>query len=644
MASGARQSNLDKMLQNPLSTATFCMNLGVWCYSWCKILFYCKATFCDRDDDILRWAPLAGQLIGLIMTNVLGVIHFVRAEDRLGVVLAALDLDIWLLAYRHGPSILKGEAPKQWEKLRLRTAIWRGVPLACIDYYLASRDTFEMPWCQATAALQLGLLRMGESQTSSLAVKAFLKDGLNPWQLTEVKEVSGFFANSSGAFQPARKSLLDLEKAVWNSCHCWKSTWQRRSLSYIQDTTTVWPFFYLIGPEDNFYGKSGYPSLFALNVKMQEDYRRRLRLNDDKLRGHIRSWIPRSGLSWRRRIKAQAALKMKTAEEMVDMMAERRKEAHRDSPLGITFGQSRWWGCMSMIMARFSLFSAALPIAAQVRKSRRVSNGFMQNSIRLHVIVDALLLVSSGIFMLQSQLASIAANLNTIIADMAFKLAPVILKNLNLEYENREPVVQAVSSFLGKRVPGLAEQMKGEVLKAGLPPEVCQKIIAVIAVFSLVSAVVAQVVLGRQQFPFGRCLNAAVCGPLYLLSHVEDCSVADVCSYITTLICLRGVLLTSMVAFAWRSTSPSDAEFWYAACYNYSTSYFWMCSYWLVFVLVHALTGFVAVRVIKHYAVQTLPQAREPEDVALESLSDAGPRGTDYRTFSAWRQAPSVRC
>ena len=73
-----------EMLKKPWCTATFCMSLGAWCYSWFKIVCFCKAVVLHGERDIFTWAPLAGQLLGLIMTNALGVLHFWRAAAQSG--------------------------------------------------------------------------------------------------------------------------------------------------------------------------------------------------------------------------------------------------------------------------------------------------------------------------------------------------------------------------------------------------------------------------------------------------------------------------------------------------------------------------------------------------------------------------------
>ena len=94
-------------------------------------MWFCKAMVWDRDRDILTRAPLAGQLIGLVMTNILGAIHFSRAEDRVGVILAIFDLVLWLLALHfegRGTSAMGEAAPTQCDLARDPFGVHRLLP------------------------------------------------------------------------------------------------------------------------------------------------------------------------------------------------------------------------------------------------------------------------------------------------------------------------------------------------------------------------------------------------------------------------------------------------------------------------------------------------------------------------------------
>ncbi|CAJ1360051.1 unnamed protein product [Effrenium voratum] len=277
----------NELLKKLWCATTFCMSLGAWCYSWIKIMWFCKAMVWDRDRDIFTRAPLAGQLIGLVMTNILGAIHFSRAEDRVGVILAIFDLDVWLLAFRHGPGILKGEAPRPWEKLRLRNAIWRGMPLACIDYYLVSRDMFEIPICHLAAALRVELVRAGHRDASPFWT-ALNRSRIDPLQLNEVQTDSWWTSTSMYQLETLA-SLLLVENAIWHSCLCNKCIWERRRPKPIEDMLQNYPHFQLVnGNDNNFYGQSWYCNLFAINVKLHDEFCKRLRREDRKLRKQLR--------------------------------------------------------------------------------------------------------------------------------------------------------------------------------------------------------------------------------------------------------------------------------------------------------------------------------------------------------------------
>ena len=242
--------------------------------------------------------------------------------------------------------------------------------------------------------------------------------------------------------------------------------------------------------------------------------------------------------------------------------------------------------------------------------------------------------------MLQSWLATLGGEIIVYAFDMIFGLTPVILQTCNLESvgQSRDTIVRVVSNIIAENVPKMVLHLKSEVQRnAELPPEFSLRIVAVIAGFVLLSATAAWSLRpSASRLGFGRCLNSAICGPLYLLAHAEDRSLRDTCGYVSRLICLRGLFLASMVAFTWRGVAASHAEVCFAAVNNENVSYRWICLRWLAFALAHAVTGFSAVLAIKTSA-QSLE--REAVDVPLETLSDAGPpRGMGYRSFPV-RQA-----
>ena len=171
--------------------------------------------------------------------------------------------------------------------------------------------------------------------------------------------------------------MLLLEKNIWHCSHCDKSTWEMRSLTKVEDALQTWTYFqFATDAKDNFYGPSWYCNMFALNVKLHDEFAKRLRLEDRTLRKHMLGLA--SGFSLKA-VGARAAIKLVTSEQMWEAASSwEREERLEDGGRAISVGQFRPWGIISMLMACFSLFNASLPLAAHVCKLRMVgANNFM---------------------------------------------------------------------------------------------------------------------------------------------------------------------------------------------------------------------------------------------------------------------------
>ncbi|CAJ1374143.1 unnamed protein product [Effrenium voratum] len=231
-----------------------------------------------------------------------------------------------------------------------------------------------------------------------------------------------------------------------------------------------------------------------------------------------------------------------------------------------------------MLMACFSLCNASLPIASHVCKLRMAaaSKYLVRVRVGLHVLLDIIFLVRAASLMLQSWLASLSGRVFDFILDTCFRVAPSFLQVYTFESmgQSEDTSRNVISNILATTVPEAAKHVQSQVeLKAGLAPKLSLQIVAVIAGFLLLSAITAWSLRpSASRLGFGRCLNSAICGPLYLLAG-EDRSVPETCGYVWRLICLRGLFLASMVAFAWQDVKATHAEVFFAPCSNENVSY-----------------------------------------------------------------------
>ena len=631
----------DDFLKKPWCSAMFCMCLGMWFYSWLKLLSFCYYIFVIGDDDILNVAPLSGQLVGLAMTNILGFIHFTGAKDRLGARLATVDLDIWLLALRHGPAILRGEAPKPWEKLRLRNSIWRGIPLACIDFYLASRNSFEMPFCQFGATLRAVTFNWDASNLHTPWLSSLADHGIHPNDISAIqsdfKYVQNQFSINPSANPPVldylvKSKLVEIERSVWKSCHCNNSKWDLGKMTWLGDLSQTWLSGFAAEPNDdfagtlavkNFYDMSRYCSLFALNIRLQQEIEMRL-LQHPRVLLNLRSVLLRCNSTLLKTAAFGSAL-MRDKQLIHDGKMLITKHVKSTPELVATVSQSRrTW---KLIMARFSLFNAALPIAAVVCQARRIRARNPQACVRIHVMLDAFVLVTCMILALQAGLATCMGQAIDTVFELILQELPVVMKQVNLITfgEHNDVIFRAVAKLFQRRVPNMAKKIKESLeSSATISTEMSLQICAAVVLVLVLSFLLAKALRpDSETLPNGKCLNSAVCGPLYLLTSVKDTGVEEMCPYIVKQIFLRGLLLCLFVAVAWRNVTPTHAEMWYAAVFEETATYTWMCC----------------------SNQQQLEEWPDPDGVALDILSarpSEEPSRADYQTFRA-EIAPSRR-
>lgn len=93
-------------------------------------------------------------LAGILVTNVLGVIHYIQDRRFFLCALALVDWDTPYLVATEGQEYAKGGSP-DIQVLRQRNALWRGLPCAAIQMFIAFRGV-----AQTSACMHITQLRM----------------------------------------------------------------------------------------------------------------------------------------------------------------------------------------------------------------------------------------------------------------------------------------------------------------------------------------------------------------------------------------------------------------------------------------------------------------------------------------------------
>ena len=192
-------------------------------------------------------ATLVVLVVGLIVTNILGFLHFRRQERSLDACIAAVDMDTPYLACKHAVQLVNGEPCPDWESLRLRNSVWRSLILAMLTFVLAARITLEIPACQAIASLSSGVVNiMPELTNRSSWVRDLNRDGISHREVEpRMKDIGD---GAQQILQPHMRDqlrsrfapeALTLEHDFWRAMHCGDSKWETRNAKSVWQSVVV---------------------------------------------------------------------------------------------------------------------------------------------------------------------------------------------------------------------------------------------------------------------------------------------------------------------------------------------------------------------------------------------------------------------
>lgn len=261
---------------------------------------------------------------------------------------------------------------------------------------------------------------------------------------------------------------MEIELSTWESCHCNNSKWDLGKMTWLEDLSQTWLGFVLaVDPNDDFagtlavnhfYDMSRSCSLFALNIRLQQEFEERLLQQDAQVLSDVRNILLRCDSKLLKTAAFGSAL-VRDQQLIRDAKMLVRKHVKSTPELVTTVLQSRrpW----KLTMACLSLFNAALPIAAVVCQARRIRARNLQACVRIHVMMDALVLVTCMILPLQAGLATCIGKTLDIAFEMIFQDLPGTMKNLNLINYGiaRKRIFTAVAELFKQRVPDMAKKI-----------------------------------------------------------------------------------------------------------------------------------------------------------------------------------------
>ena len=181
----------------------------------------------DSPTDVQYVATLVVLMVGVLVTNILGFLHFRRQERSLEARVAALDMDTPYLACKHAAQIVRGEPCVDWELLRLRNSVWRSLVLAMLTFVLAARITFEIPVCRVISTLsEYAVQSYPHLANQSLWVHDLVRDGVDYRELPPVHPVDALQPAARVRALPLAIDALRVEHEYWRAAHCHELKWE----------------------------------------------------------------------------------------------------------------------------------------------------------------------------------------------------------------------------------------------------------------------------------------------------------------------------------------------------------------------------------------------------------------------------------
>ncbi|CAK0814813.1 unnamed protein product [Prorocentrum cordatum] len=136
--------------------------MWAWLYQWFSILreiylqlqAHAEGPAAVASTSSFWFITVFVGLLGILVSNVLGVLYFCRDNRLVLCALAACDLDTPALVATQAQDYVKGGAPDVRE-LRRRNALWRGLPCAAVSVFVALRGVAQTSICEIIVQIQM---------------------------------------------------------------------------------------------------------------------------------------------------------------------------------------------------------------------------------------------------------------------------------------------------------------------------------------------------------------------------------------------------------------------------------------------------------------------------------------------------------
>ena len=539
-----------------LPTLQLAMFVGSWVASWVSLFFNSsQMAFGGHGLDVLYVAPVMVLLLGLFMTNLQGYLE--EQESDPGLARAAIwDADMAVLIHRHGRDICAGKPPKAWNQLKNRQALGRGIPLSMVSFYLASRHLIEAPVCRLTSPLSRDLIICGGQWNKELSLLLpFLErhrqicsfdlpfghgwnctssEALNqPFLLVQMQQQ---FCGVDGGVELGAeriKELQESESSVWDAAHCEQSAWMLQpappevacgyefSANCITQARDTKP-----GPMqafNRFMGSQLVPLLTA-NANMVKAVRKLAAASMD-------NWA------------LQAGVKILPESKIADLVVKNMQQALKVDYLGrVLLISWRQWQ-IQIVIGLASLLMSVQPLANAIVVCQRLKPA-QKRLLLIHLSLDILILECAAVCILNAKaIVHFGADFWQAV-QAALDAFSQTLTQLNSLSDLTISVYADVNDMMPRGPKLFRNSIDG--IKVG-PGAFASFFVSALVIYSLSTCLLGANSITRR-LPLVSRWNAAVGGPLQLLSVVPENEVRGLCQGVRWQILLRTLLLSVLLA------------------------------------------------------------------------------------------------
>lgn len=617
-----------QMAENSLQIALL---LWAWLQCWSGMFFH-GFQICAGSKSITHIMPMVVLVVGLVMTNMIGFVHFRQKGFWRDACLAAVDLDTPYLAYRHGRRIVLGKPCPDWELLRLRNSIWRSLPLAMAGFVLAFRIILEIPMCQAVGTLStFAVGTFPELMPWSNFAEDLSENGVNLTELRKFQGVQEAAQKVPDEYKGQRSrelgaKAIHLEHELWAAAECKNSKWDKHDISYALESQDWLGAVLELEKMQESLGGIGSANLLAFDYMFFQ---------------YLKPQLPISQTENVERLAQETDLLEN--ETMVMSVT-----SHRPWTVGsdkLHFELKDGWKIW-LLQSFTLLLVAILPIRKKILQACQITTPLPMALVTLHTSLDTVSLVTTWLLCAMASAAYMTGQgLERGLEVMRPLAHQVIKENLWEAAVNRgfRSLREEFNTGARKLLAKYATQHSGQIMdlihETVLPALAWDPYFFLHRVVGALAFLVISALLSRWLCPqrFAMCISVGVCGPLWLFTEggeEEDTFEATV-QGVGLLMLFRNFLLAALVFVSWFFVNSDAIQLFFALICNRVLDVPCLKLSCLALFVANGLTGLLAtVAIYSHLrkSSKDVP-ADQPAHVFLASSHSSA-----YGTFEARSQ------